>query len=126
MNKREMKKYRDLLIVKKESLGGEIQRLEGDTLKQSQRDLSGDLSGYSLHMADMATDNFDREFALSLFSNEKGLMYEIDEALERVNSGTFGLCETCEKPISEKRLLAIPYARNCNACQEKEEKKRKK
>ena len=126
MNKKEMKKYRVLLLDKKERLGGEIQRMEGDTLKKSQRDLSGDLSGYSLHMAAMATDNFDREFAISLFSNEQEIMYEIDEALERIDSGTFGICEICEKPISEKRLQALPYARYCNACQEKEEKKRKK
>ena len=126
MNKREMKKYRELLLEKKERLGGEIQKMEGDTLKKSQRDLSGDLSGYSLHMADVATDNFDREFALSLFSNEQEIMYEIDEALERIGEGTFGNCEICEKPISEKRLQALPYARNCTTCQEKEEKKRKR
>ena len=126
MNKKDMKKYRVMLLEKKERLGGEIHRMEGDTLKKSQRDLSGDLSGYSLHMADMATDNFDREFALSLFSNEQEIMYEIDEALERIDSGVFGNCEMCEKPISEKRLQALPYARNCNACQEKEEKKRKR
>ena len=125
MNKREMKKYRDILLEKKEKLGSEIQKLEGDTLKKSQRDLSGDLSGYSLHMADVATDNFDREFAISLFSNEQDLMYEIDEALDRMSSGSFGNCQTCEKPISEKRLLALPYARNCTVCQEKEEKKKK-
>ncbi len=126
MNKRELKKYRDILISKKERLGTEIERIEGETLKKSQRDLSGDLSGYSLHMADVATDNFDREFALSLFSNEQDLMYEIDEAIARIGEGTFGLCETCEKPISEKRLLALPYARKCTPCQEKEEKKRKR
>ena len=126
MNKKEMKKYRDLLVVKKERLGGELKRLEGDTLKKSQRDLSGDLSGYSLHMADVATDNFDREFALSLFSNESDIMYERDEALERISTGTYRNCETCEKPISEKRLPALPYARNCTACQAKEEKKNKK
>ena len=125
MNKKEMKKYRDLLMEKKEKLGGELRRLEGETLKKSQRDLSGDLSGYSLHMADVATDNFDREFALSLFSNEQDIMYEIDEALERIASGAFGNCEGCEKPVSEKRLLALPYARKCTTCQEKEEKKRK-
>lgn len=125
MNKREMKKYRDLLMEKKERLGGELRRLEGETLKKSQRDLSGDLSGYSLHMADVATDNFDREFALSLFSNEQDIMYEIDEALDRIAEGVFGQCEGCEKPISEKRLTALPYARKCTTCQEKDEKKRK-
>ena len=125
MNKKEMKKYREILLEKKEKLSTELSRLEGETLKKSQRDLSGDLSGYSLHMADVATDNFDREFALSLFSNEQDIMYEIDEALARIADGAFGLCEICEKPIAEKRLGAIPYARNCTTCQEKEEKKRK-
>lgn len=125
MNKKEMKKFRDILMAKKEKLSTELTRLEGETLKKSQRDLSGDLSGYSLHMADVATDNFDREFALSLFSNEQDIMYEIDEALERIANGTYGNCELCEKPIAEKRLMALPYARNCTPCQEKEEKKKK-
>ena len=125
MNKKEMKKYRDILMEKKENLSTELTRREGETLKKSQRDLSGDLSGYSLHMADVATDNFDREFALSLFSNEQDIMYEIDEALERIENGTFGNCELCEKPIAEKRLNALSYARNCTPCQEKEEKKKK-
>ncbi len=123
MNKKDLKKWRGVLMEKKEKLGGDLRRMEGDTLKKSQRDLSGDLSGYSLHMADVATDNFDREFALSLFSNEQDIMYEIDEAIGRVVEGSFGNCETCEKPISEKRLLALPYARKCTTCQEKEEKK---
>ncbi len=126
MNKREMKKYREILLEKKERLSGEIQHLGEETLKKTQRDQSGDLSGYSLHMADVATDNFDREFALSLFSNEQEIMYEIDEAIERIDNGEFGNCEMCEKPISEKRLKALPYARCCTACQEKEEKKRKR
>ena len=125
MNKKEMKKYRNLLLEKKEKLGGELRRLEGETLKKSQRDLSGDLSGYSLHMADVATDNFDREFALSLFSNEQDIMYEIDKALERSAAGTFGNCDSCAERISEKRLQALLYARKCAPCQEKEEKKRK-
>jgi DnaK suppressor protein len=126
MNKRDMKKHKDALVALKEKLGAALERMEEDTLKKSQRDLSGDLSGYSLHMADVATDNFDREFALSLLANEQDIMYEMDEALERIQSGTYGDCELCSKPILEKRLKAIPYARNCTSCQEKEEKKKRR
>ncbi|HRZ86392.1 MAG TPA: TraR/DksA family transcriptional regulator [bacterium] len=125
MNKKEMKKYKDVLLEKKEKIVESLRKLEDDTLNKSQRDQSGDLSGYSLHMADVGTDNFDREFALNLLTNEQGIMYDIDDALTRIENGTFGTCEMCSKDIGEKRLSAVPSARMCKECQEAEEKKKK-
>lgn len=125
MNKKEMKKYKDMLLEKKEKIMEALKKLEDDTLNKSQRDQSGDLSGYSLHMADVGTDNFDREFALNLLNNEQDIMYEIDDALARIESGKYGVCETCGKDIQEKRLMAMPSARMCKECQEAEEKKGK-
>ena len=68
--KKELDKYKNLLQEVRKKFAGDLKHLEGDTLNTSQRDASEDLSGYSLHMADQATDNFDREFTLGLASNE--------------------------------------------------------
>ena len=69
------------------------------------------LQGYSLHMADSGTDNFDRDFALSLPSSDQDADCEILEALKRIEKGTFGICELTEKPIPKARLEAIPWTR---------------
>jgi RNA polymerase-binding protein DksA len=103
-------------------IAGGLEQLEGESLKKSQRDATGDLSGYALHMADVATDNFDMEFSISLATNEQNALNLVDEALERIGDGTFGICQSCSKPITQKRLIAMPYARLCISCQEHEEK----
>ena len=59
-------------------------------------------------MADAGTDNFDREFALSLVSSEQDGLYEVEAALKRLEAGSFGLCDMCEKPIARPRLEAVP------------------
>ncbi len=70
-----------------------------------------EMDGYSLHMADSGTDNFDRDFALSLLSSDQDAIYEIDEALKRIQRGTYGTCELTGKPIPKARLDAIPWTR---------------
>ena len=70
-----------------------------------------EMDSYSLHMADAGTDNFDRDFALSLLSSDQDAIYEIDEAIKRIQRGTYGTCELTAKPIPKARLEAIPWAR---------------
>jgi len=69
------------------------------------------LPGYSLHMADSGTDNFDRDFALSLLSSDQDAIYEIEEALKRIEKNTYGICELTGKAIPKARLAAIPWTR---------------
>lgn len=121
MDKRTRDKYKKVLLEEKEKILGQINSLSEDTLASSQRDSSGDLSGYSMHMADVGTDNFQRELALGLVSNEQQVLYRIEEALKRIEEGTFGKCETCGKVIKESRLKALPFAAMCISCKEKEE-----
>ncbi len=125
MDKKELKFFKELLLKKKEALAKGIEHIANDALKTSQREAAGDLSAYSLHMADMATDNYDREFSLGLADNEQKILNRIDEALEKIENKTFGLCELCNKKVSKVRLKAVPYAELCVPCQEKQEKKRK-
>jgi DnaK suppressor protein len=70
-----------------------------------------ELPGYSLHMADSGTDNFDRDFALSLLSSDQDAVYEIEEALKRIERKTYGVCELTGKAIPKARLEAIPWTR---------------
>jgi RNA polymerase-binding transcription factor DksA len=70
-----------------------------------------ELAGYSLHMADSGTDNFDRDFALSLLSSDQDAIYEIEEALKRIEKNSYGICELTGKPIPKARLEAIPWTR---------------
>ena len=118
-------KYKRLLVELRDHLIDGVSFLSNDNLKRTARDASGELSGYSLHMADAGTDNFDREFALSLVSNEQEALYEIEESLKRLESGTYGVCEMCEKLIRKERLEAVPFARFCIQCQSGVEKDRR-
>jgi DnaK suppressor protein len=122
LSKEDGTKFKKLLLDLRDHLIDGVNFLATDNLKRSQRDSSGELSGYSLHMADAGTDNFDREFALSLVSNEQEALYEIEEALKRLDQNTYGICGNCEKPILKARLEAVPFARLCVSCQSTIEK----
>ncbi len=122
MEKEEIQKLKAQLEAERARIAEGLNHIERDNLNRSQRDASGDLSGYSFHMADMATDNFDREFSLDIASGEQTLLNRIDEALRKITEGTYGICENCEKSISTKRLKAVPYAKLCIKCKEDEEK----
>lgn len=123
MDKKDSKVFKELLEKKKIELLKGIKHISEDALKTSQREASGDLSAYSLHMADMATDNYDREFALNLAENEQKILNRIETALEKIEEGMYGDCESCEKKITKVRLTAVPYAELCVPCQEQQEKK---
>ena len=126
MNKKEGKVFFDLLMKKKAELLKGIQHIANDTLKTSQRDAAGDLSAYGLHMADVASDNYEREFSLGLADAEQKMLARINDALEKLDDNTFGVCELCEKKIAKARLKIVPYAELCVPCQEKTEKKKKR
>jgi len=122
-NKKELTDFRKFILKRKDEILDSINHISEETLKKSQKDASGDISGYSYHMADVATDTYDREFSLGLASNDRELLYELDDAMKRIDEGTFGVCEDCKSVISKTRLKVIPYARFCIKCQEKNEKK---
>jgi len=79
-------------------------------------------SAFGMHQADAGSDAYDRDFALSLLSQEQDALYEIDEALKRIEVGTYGKCEMSGKPIPRARLEAIPFARFTVECQSQLEK----
>ena len=101
--KPEWRKYYKLLIDLRERLIHQMNNLAKDSAEQ--------IPTPSLHMAESGTDNFERDFALSLLSSDQDALYEIDEALKRMQKGTYGICELTGKPIPKSRLEAIPWAR---------------
>ena len=115
--------YKKHLLKIKEETVNDIKQMSS-TNAQSQKDSSGDVSGHALHMADVATDMYDREFNLGLASNDRELLYKVSEALGRIKENTYGICQTCDKPIAIARLKAIPYVETCLKCQEKIEASR--
>lgn len=125
LNKKDLERFKKILQDARRRIAGDLRHLEDESLNTNQRDSSGDLSGYSFHMADMATDNFDREFNLGLASNEQQSLNLVEDALRKIDDGTYGFCEECSKAIALKRLQAMPYAKLCIKCQEIEEKKRR-
>jgi len=96
-------KYYKNLIELRERLHNQMSGLAKESAEE--------MDSYSLHMADSGTDNFDRDFALSLLSSDQDAVYEIEEALKRIQRGTYGVCELTGKPIPRARLDAIPWTR---------------
>lgn len=101
--KAEWQKYYKHLLELRERLLNQMSGLAKESAEE--------MASYSLHMADSGTDNFDRDFALSLLSSDQDAIYEIEEALKRIEKGTFGICELTGKQIPKARLDAIPWTR---------------
>ena len=101
--KPEWQKYYNTLLELRERLVAQMNGLAKESAEE--------MASYSLHMADSGTDNFDRDFALSLLSSDQDAMYEIEEALKRIERNTYGVCELTGKPIPKARLEAIPWTR---------------
>jgi len=119
--KKDLDIYKKMLLQLRAKIAGDLQQIEGDTLSGNQPGNSGELSD----VADMATDNYDRELNIGLASNEQQLLNDIDVALKRIEDGTYGVCEIYGTPIPQKRLLAMPYTRLSMRAQEEEEKSKR-
>ena len=122
--KAKLRKYRKLLEKKREALLQELDYLEDATMKATLLEASGDLSAYSFHMADQGTDAMEREKAFLFASREGRFLYHLDQALLRIQDGSYGICHECGEPIDEERLEAVPHARLCIACKEAEDERK--
>ena len=108
LNTRELEHFRELLLDKRRELVGDMSHMEREALRSA----SGtNLSNLPMHMADMGTDNYEQEFTLGLVEKERILLREINQALAKIQDGTYGICEGTGKPINKIRLEAQPWAR---------------
>ena len=120
--KKELNNYRDKLVKLRGEILDEVKQIQEDVLMKSQAEASGDISSHSLHIADAASDSFERDFSLGLASSEMDIVRQIDVALRKIEESNYGICDSCQKLIPRRRLDALPYVRFCMKCQEKLEK----
>lgn len=121
MKKKDLERFEKLLLRKRAELLDELGLLKKSGLNSTVKDASGEISSYSTHMADQGTDSFEREKAFQLASKGGRFLHHIDEALLRIKDRTYGKCQECGNDISLARLEAVPHARFCIECKEKEE-----
>jgi len=119
---KDLKDLETMLLSERARLMKEMGHLESTVLKVNPRDSAGDLSGYSFHMADAGTDAYEREKAFQFASTDARLLQDLNEALRRLYRGEYGMCESCGNAIAKARLEAMPTARLCRDCKEKEER----
>ena len=108
----EIRKFRALLLAKRDEILKNVISMEDETLRRQR----SDLSNMPIHMADLGTDSYEQEFTLELMDSERKLIAGIDDALNRIENGTYGICEVDGEPIPKQRLEAVPWARCCVAC----------
>jgi len=121
MKKKDLEHYEQLLLKKRTALIEELGLLKKAALETTIKDSTGELSAYTYHMADQGTDAMEREKAFLFASKSGRLLYHINEALRRIQDKTYGKCQECGAEISSARLEAVPHARLCIKCKEKEE-----
>jgi len=114
---------KDKLLQLRDAMVDSMAGVAQDTLRARAEGSEG--SAFGMHQADAGSDAYDRDFALSLLSQEQDALYEIDEALKRIDLGTYGICEMSGKAIPRRRLEAIPFARFTVECQSQLEKQSK-
>jgi RNA polymerase-binding protein DksA len=117
MKKAELEQFKQQLIELRNRCNGDVSQLADEALRS--KDGTGNLSHMPIHMADIGSENFEQEFTLGLLENEQGVLTEVQSALIRVEAGTYGQCEDCNKEIPRDRLKAIPYTRYCVDCARK-------
>ena len=110
LTKAERNKFQVMLLEKRRALLGDMNGIEAEAFGGNG---SGDLSSMPTHPADIGTDNFEHEFSLGLLESERTLLAEIDNALARIDRGTYGICEGTGKPIGKARLNARPWSEYC-------------
>ncbi|MEE9156095.1 MAG: TraR/DksA C4-type zinc finger protein [Gemmatimonadota bacterium] len=122
LGKKKLTHFETRLLAEREKVVNQLRSYDesfSDTLQGS----DGDLSAYSFHMADQGTDAMEREKAFLFASKEGRLLYHIDQALRRLykTPESYGVCEECGTKVNEERLDALPHARLCIGCKEREE-----
>lgn len=121
MKKEEMKVYRERLLSLRSRLRGDVNQLADAALKKNGNEAGGNLSSMPIHMADIGSDNFEQEFSLTLMQTEESTLEAIELALEKIEDGSYGICEECEVKIPKARLNAIPYTTVCVKCAQQHE-----
>ena len=115
MKKADMKVYKERLLGLRARLRGDVSSMTDAALRKSGNEGS-EASSMPIHMAELGSDNYEQEFTLSLLATEEDTLSLIENALQRIEEGTYGICLDCQGIIPKTRLNAIPYAPLCVKC----------
>ncbi|HCL29234.1 MAG TPA: transcriptional regulator [Candidatus Latescibacteria bacterium] len=124
MTEEELKFFKTLLLEKKGQAHSDLEEFERVSRSDTAQESSEDRSAYSLHMADRGTDAMEREKNLLFAQREGSYIDYVDEALQRVDGGTYGVCRVCEGEIARNRLEAVPTATQCITCKSQADEKK--
>ena len=116
MNAEKSKPYKERLLALRAQLRGDVTQMADAVLQKTPMQANGDLSSKPIHMADIGTDNFEREFTLTLMESKDLTLEHIEGALQRIEDGIYGVCQNCDAKIPKTRLNAVPYAVHCVKC----------
>jgi RNA polymerase-binding protein DksA len=123
MNQDDLQHFKQLLEGKRDQANADLEEFERVSRSDVAQESSEDRSAYSLHMADRGTDAMEREKNLLFAQHESKYLDYVDEALQRIDDGTFGVCRVCGGEIGRARLEAVPTATQCIECKSKDDKK---
>ncbi len=121
MNRAEATVYKERLLALRSRMCGDVDQLRENSLRKSRSEGNGEMSSMPIHMADIGSDNYEQEFSLSLMENEGAALDKIQLSLDRIEEGTYGVCDDCGAKIPKTRLNAIPYATQCVKCASQQE-----
>lgn len=124
MEAKELDRFKTLIKKKREEVKKNLDYLKSVVLDETTKEASGEHSSYSYHMADQGTDAMEREKAFLFASRDEKYIKQLDEALSRIENGTYGVCRVCDNDIGTERLEAVPTTTICFDCKVKESKRR--
>jgi len=122
VNKKELEQFRKMLLELKRKLTNNIGQLQTDALRSAGETVDELSDVPAEHMAERGSDNFVRDLMIRILQDCDAELCDINVALEKIEAGTYGLCEQCSNKISRKRLRALPFARLCIECQQEQER----
>lgn len=109
MDRRRIEKLKQLLLRKREEIVGDVLHIRASSQEIGQDGIQD--------MADEASNLYNQEILMSLNESQRRTLREVDEALDRIEEGTYGICDSCGNPVSSKRLQIKPFAKYCVECQ---------
>jgi RNA polymerase-binding transcription factor len=123
MNKKQVESFKKILLEKRTEVNERIEHWREVALESNYKETTGDHSGYTSHMADQGTDAMEREKAFLFLSREEKYLQQINQALQLMDLGEYGICRVCGKEIDIKRMELVPTTRICVPCKQAESKK---
>jgi RNA polymerase-binding protein DksA len=118
----DLDKFREFLLAERTRLEEELHEIEDRASRVDEGDRSSEISAYDDHPADLASETFEREKDLAIGESVEAMLHKVISALEKIDRGTYGLCDACNRPIKKARLKALPFATLCLNCQDRLER----